>query len=620
VNKVLKCVLSGIVVAVVALAAPVIDPKFDFSQAKAGSELTITGTGFPSSATGIVLTIQPRGVLVPASSATSTALVFTLPALDAGEYTATLTFPAEGAPTAPVVPLAGKLTVLKPPSAQTPAQPPATTASDAPPKITFVAPPTAYGDDKDLFAFDIYGENFPDPAVGSYVLSVSSRMISPIELKSNQPCSPDTPCLKWIGPEHIAISGIKRADNYQWTTPVDLRINGKWVGAKTLIFSRWQRHWPFLAAGGVIVLSFLIIMGVFRRKIAAHGGGHDVITLFLLDADTNTYSLSKFQVFTWLTITVFAYVYVLFCGITIQGVMKWPEFPGTLAGMFGLSLGAAVAASAVTETKGNKGAGPNGPSFADFFSSGGVVAADRFQFFLWTLVGFAGYLSLLWFSDPTTIKEVPTVPEGLLYLMGISAGGYVGGKLARQPGPNITGLKASLELPASALHLRILGDNLSPNGTFQIQGMGVNTVKRPVTIISQAQGKTDFATEMEIVITTPDASWIARGPHTLRLINDDGQFAEKDYSIGSTVTGAVTIGAAAGGAAITIPTLALAPGIATVDLEVHDSAGSVFKLPAFSPVAPPAPTVLNVAGANPAGPATLLVTVSDGSSIKMTIP
>jgi hypothetical protein len=286
--------------------------------------------------------------------------------------------------------------------------------------------------------------------------------------------------------------------------------------------------------------------------------------------------------------------------------------------MFGLSLGSMVAATAVSGSKGNKGAGAAEPSFADFFSTGGVVAADRFQFFLWTLVGFFGYLSLLWFTDPTVITVVPTVPDGLLYLMGVSAGGYVGGKLARNPGPNITGLKGSLELPANELHVRILGDNLSPKATFQVDTKEIKTVVRPVTVVTQAQGRPDFATELAVVITAPDPAWLTTGNHTFRVVNDDGQFAEKPFTIGFTLTGPVTKAAAPGGMAITIP-LTAAADTATIDLEVRDSAGGVFKVPGVVPAAAPAATVVNVPGANPAIGATVLITATDGSSAKVTI-
>lgn len=627
-----RILLSGIVFSIAALAQPAIDQTFNFGQAKPGTDLTVPGKNFPSS-TEIVLAILPKGLQIKAKSAVPTALVFPLPQLDPGDYTATITFPQDATNPVRTLPLAGALSIPKPQTAAG-AEPSKNAA-----KISQVAPATAYATDKGRFNFEIFGENFPEPKPGMYLLAVNGIVISPIEVRTvtetctsaapstanptagNATASVVTPCLRWLGPEHLEVSGIPRVQSDEWNQAVSVRINGVWVGPTTLVFSRWQRPWPFLAAAGFVAASVSIILLAFRKKRGATAGAqYNVITRFLLDADTNSYSLSKFQTFSWLTIIVFTYIYVLFCRITIQGVTtSWPEFPGSLAGMFGLSLGAMVASTAVSDSKGNKGAGPADPSFADFFSTGGVVAADRFQFFLWTLVGFFGYLSLLWFNDPGKLSIVPPVPDGLLYLMGVSAGGYVGGKLARAPGPNITGLKASADLSSNTLHLRIQGDNLSPAATFQIGGQEVRTVVRPVNVISTAAGKPSFATDMEIVIAAPASAWLVTGAHTLRLINDDGQFAEKDYSIGFSITGPVTKAPGVGGMTISIPTLTLAAGINRVDLELTDSAGSVFRVAGVSPSTPP-PTQVSVPGANPALPATVLITALDGSSAKVTFP
>ena len=64
-----------------------------------------------------------------------------------------------------------------------------------------------------------------------------------------------------------------------------------------------------------------------------------------------------------------------------------------------------MAAVGITANRGSKGAGPLEPSFADFISSGGMVTGDRFQFFVWTLVGFLGFLLLVLLADPSTLKD-----------------------------------------------------------------------------------------------------------------------------------------------------------------------------------------------------------------------
>src|SRR5262249_47842257 len=148
-----------------------------------------------------------------------------------------------------------------------------------------------------------------------------------------------------------------------------------------------------------------------------------------LDRQTNSYSLSKFQLIAWTAVAIFGYVYVLFCRTLIQWDFGFPPIPNGWPTLLGVSAATTVAAVGITANRGSKGAGPQTPSFADFISSGGMVTSDRFQFFVWTLVGFLGFLLLILLPDPASLKVLPDVPEGFLYLMGISAAGYIGGKV-----------------------------------------------------------------------------------------------------------------------------------------------------------------------------------------------
>jgi len=50
--------------------------------------------------------------------------------------------------------------------------------------------------------------------------------------------------------------------------------------------------------------------------------------------------------------------------------------------------------------------------------------------------------------------------------MGVSAAGYVGGKIARGPGPNIVSATGTLNAAATAFDLNIDGANLSKDATF----------------------------------------------------------------------------------------------------------------------------------------------------------
>jgi hypothetical protein len=67
-------------------AAPTIKSDFRLTRAKAGTELTITGTDFPKDKSGIFLVLQPGDKKLEAKSSTPSTLVFSLN-LDPGEYT-----------------------------------------------------------------------------------------------------------------------------------------------------------------------------------------------------------------------------------------------------------------------------------------------------------------------------------------------------------------------------------------------------------------------------------------------------------------------------------------------------------------------------------------------------
>ena len=114
-----------------------------------------------------------------------------------------------------------------------------------------------------------------------------------------------------------------------------------------------------------------------------------------------------------------------------------PDVPSSFSGILAISTGTTLAAAGATAARGSKGSGPITPSAADFITIGGQVVPERFQFFVWTLVACLGFLALLVSQNPATIVGFPNFPDSLLYVMGVSAGGYLGGKLVRAAGPVI---------------------------------------------------------------------------------------------------------------------------------------------------------------------------------------
>jgi hypothetical protein len=190
----------------------------------------------------------------------------------------------------------------------------------------------------------------------------------------------------------------------------------------------------------VLAIIPLFLLAFVRRPETISGRGYRFRMLFL-DPETNTYSLSKLQFYLWTVAALFGYAYLFISRVHVQG-SSWPDVPVTLPGVIVVAAGTAVGSQIVSTVKGSKGAGEERPSLADFVTSGGVVAADRVQMLLWTLLGFALFLYSVWQLQPGSISEAtfPAVPERLLVLMGISSAGYLGGKMARKPGPVISGI------------------------------------------------------------------------------------------------------------------------------------------------------------------------------------
>lgn len=213
------------------------------------------------------------------------------------------------------------------------------------------------------------------------------------------------------------------------------------------VFSMTARRVAALSLLIAVVLALVpLALLAFMRKSLVIGGQPYRFRLLFLDSETETYSLSKLQFYMWTAAALFGYAYLVISRVRIQGG-TWPDVPGTLPGIIAVAGGTAVGAQVITSMKGSKGGGEQWPSVADLITSGGVVAIDRVQMLLWTIFGVGTFVYLIPQLGPGTITDLPAVPETLMYLMGLSSAGYLGGKLARKAGPVIT--EISLKPPES---------------------------------------------------------------------------------------------------------------------------------------------------------------------------
>lgn len=101
---------------------------------------------------------------------------------------------------------------------------------------------------------------------------------------------------------------------------------------------------------------------------------------------------------------------------------------------FVISLSTLVFAQATSSYKGPKGSGETYPAPSDLVVHGGVLALERVQQLVWTLVAGVGFVTIVWHTYSTAAK-LPDIPSEFLALVGISSAGYLGGIAARKSGP-----------------------------------------------------------------------------------------------------------------------------------------------------------------------------------------
>jgi hypothetical protein len=245
----------------------------------------------------------------------------------------------------------------------------------------------------------------------------------------------------------------------------------------------------------------------------------------LVDPETVTYSLSRFQLISWTMACITAYVYLATAQILVQNHWQLPAVPDGLPALLGLSAGATAISVFTTGVKGSKGAGAVHPAFCDFFTTGSVFAPERFQFFLWTILGVVGFVVTTLLQDPSSVQELPKVPDNFVTLMGASSFGYLAGKVTRKAGPVIKELdpKPPYDPAAGGIprSIRIVGQNLSPRAQVKLNGTLL-----PSDCVRAAEGPEGAEFVGELILTPPTGLTAPVRGAALAVINPDGQIAE----------------------------------------------------------------------------------------------
>lgn len=318
-----------------------------------------------------------------------------------------------------------------------------------------------------------------------------------------------------------------------------LRVNSNLSEAKTITFSRITVPSLRLLATIVSLILAAIVLGLVWKGIGIYRIDHTAyspVASFFLDKQTNSYSLSKFQLLAWTSVAVFSYIFAFFCHLLVQWDFSFPPVPSGWPTLLGVSAGTTIAAVSITSNRGSKGAGSIKPSMADFICTGGLVASDRFQFFVWTLVGCIGFLAIVLSQDPASLKDLPDVPTGFLYLMGISASGYLAGKLVRLPGPVVSKLLVSGVIPAAAsapatMTIDLQGENLSTDANVKVDDDALRPDQYSIAAVKAQDQAPDSSFCTELTLTLRDATAYVEGAHRLALENNDGQLVECSFPV-----------------------------------------------------------------------------------------
>jgi hypothetical protein len=440
------------------------------------------------------------------------------------------------------------------------------------PAITGVLPRVAYaGEDEKFYTFTVVGSGFSDVPQENRLLlggqevpvcwtkecvgdpkKAAGRVISARQLEFTIPnCDfkadaerNTTPCVK---------------GRFRGSQTVQIRVGG---GDSTIsvehsiTLARVSRHAPLWWAAvvlGVIAAMILGLLGLTRATYRVGGYQVSLLASLFLDKASDTYSLSRFQFYTWTGAAVFGYAYLTIAWSLLQGRLEFAPLPEKLPGILAASAGTAVVIEGLNNSK-PKGAGNIRPSLGDFITTGGMVVPERLQFLVWTLLGVFTFIFLIVLADPATIAELPPIPDSFLYMMGISSAGYIGGRFARKGGPIIDDVLARI----SSLTLEIHGRNLSANASFVIDtedvtletlADGDETTKRPQVVARDetAQDPT-MAKVLRLTIKKPRPEWLTRtsdpqddrSKHSITIINPDGQRADWEYSIAEPETAKVS--------------------------------------------------------------------------------
>ena len=339
--------------------------------------------------------------------------------------------------------------------------------------------------------------------------------------------------------------------------PVEVSY-GETVLKKQLALDVTRISFMYLWSSIFLVLLIALVYVFYKWRMFSKNAPRDkpysFLTMAVLEEENMTYSLSRAQFLVWLMAIIWCYLFLYLAHGYVENDWGIPNLGGAIY-TFLISLGTLVVAQATTQGQGAKGAGEVHPSPADFVMHGGVLALDRVQQVVWTVLAIGMFIRTT-VSTYDTATALPAIPQELLVLMGLSSAGYLGGKLVRGAGPIIEQVTVSTNPETNNIKLNLKGKHFSNDCFVWLDGM-----KQPKDTIhvltADPDSPSEFAKELQVDVAMTIDDWRAKD-HGITVVNDDAQRA--DWRTGPEiveVTGAPTGG---GQATLTIKGARLAKG------------------------------------------------------------
>jgi len=359
------------------------------------------------------------------------------------------------------------------------------------------------------------------PTAPSGSPSTTPRPTTPSSSPEDNPCAND-PALTFMAPEDdYLIVDIPKGCPTGVTYALGVLSGGTPLEKQTRI--KIDSVWHMLIWASLIVLGLILLVFILYKlfyRVPEGRPRYNFLKMLLLEQENQTYSLSRAQFLGWLMVIVWCYLFMYYAHGFVERSWFYPKL-GNAIYAFLISLGTLIAAQATNRGMGVKGAGEEHPSMADLVVHGGVIALDRVQQLIWTLIALGMFVRIT-VSTYATATELPDIPNELLALMGLSSAGYLGGKLVRGPGPVIE--QVTPRQQDSKVVLNIKGRHLSKEGFVWLDG--VQQAKDNITIIADdADEPLKFAKELELSVDTTLVEWNAK-THDVTIVNSDAQRAD----------------------------------------------------------------------------------------------